>query len=453
MSGLAAGIRLAHFGHNTLILERHYRTGGLNSWYRMAGRFLDTGLHAITNYSPHGPRNAPMARLFRQLRLRPEDFALAPQRMGRIVFPGAELEFDNDFERLSESVARVFPREADNFQRLVRTIREYDDLDLEKKPESGREAVRSIIGDPLLADMIMMPVMFYGSSQEDDMELGQFAVVFKGVFLEGLARPEGGIRRILDALAARYEAAGGRMRLRTGVEKITVENGRVAGVVTDDGERIECGAVLSSAGLMETAAVCPEARPDVPGLAPGRISLMESINALDAPAAALGAEESVVFYSNTPTLRYRRPDGPADVDSGVICYPENFDYGEPLKEGMVRISNLADYGFWMGAEEMEYREAKKEWHSRSLAAATSAGPDIRGRITFSDVFTPRTIHRYTGHINGALYGAPMKMKNGRTPVENLYITGTDQGFLGIVGAMLSGVTVANIHMMSSARRG
>lgn len=451
MSGLAAGIRLAHFGHNTLILERHYRTGGLNSWYRMAGRFLDAGLHAVTNYSPNGPRDAPMARLFRQLRLKEEDFALAPQRGGRIVFPGAELEFDNDFERLSESVARVFPREADNFQRLVRAIREYDDLDLEKRPESSRALVRSIIGDPLLADMIMTPVMFYGSSQEDDMELGQFAVVFKGVFLEGLARPEGGIRRILDALERRYENAGGRMRLRVGVEKITVENGRAVGLVTSEGERIGCGAVFSSAGLLETAALCPEARSDIPGLAPGRISLMESINALDAPAASLGAEESVVFYSNTAAPRYRKPDKPVDVDCGVICYPENFDYGEPLKEGMVRISNLADYRFWMGAEEMEYRRAKEEWRSRSLAAAPV--PDFRGRITFSDVFTPRTIHRYTGHLNGALYGAPVKAKNGRTPVENLYIIGTDQGFLGITGAMLSGVTMANIHMMSSGRRG
>ena len=37
MSGLAAGIRLAHFDQRVCILERHYTIGGLNSFYRMGG--------------------------------------------------------------------------------------------------------------------------------------------------------------------------------------------------------------------------------------------------------------------------------------------------------------------------------------------------------------------------------------------------------------------------------
>ena len=34
MSGLAAGIRLAHFDQRVCILERHSAIGGLNSFYR-----------------------------------------------------------------------------------------------------------------------------------------------------------------------------------------------------------------------------------------------------------------------------------------------------------------------------------------------------------------------------------------------------------------------------------
>ena len=36
MSGLAAGIRLAHFEQRVCILERHFTIGGLNSFYRAA---------------------------------------------------------------------------------------------------------------------------------------------------------------------------------------------------------------------------------------------------------------------------------------------------------------------------------------------------------------------------------------------------------------------------------
>ena len=46
MSGLAAGIRLAHFGQKVCILERHSAIGGLNSFYRQRGRTYDVGLHA-----------------------------------------------------------------------------------------------------------------------------------------------------------------------------------------------------------------------------------------------------------------------------------------------------------------------------------------------------------------------------------------------------------------------
>ena len=44
MSGLAAGIRLAHFDQvRVCILSRHYTIGGLNSFYRMGGRDYDVG--------------------------------------------------------------------------------------------------------------------------------------------------------------------------------------------------------------------------------------------------------------------------------------------------------------------------------------------------------------------------------------------------------------------------
>ena len=59
MSGLAAGIRLAMFGKRTLILERHYLPGGLNSYYHRFKRPFDVGLHAMTNFAQRGARGAP----------------------------------------------------------------------------------------------------------------------------------------------------------------------------------------------------------------------------------------------------------------------------------------------------------------------------------------------------------------------------------------------------------
>jgi phytoene dehydrogenase-like protein len=65
------------------------------------------------------------------------------------------------------------------------------------------------------------------------------------------------------------------------------------------------------------------------------------------------------------------------------------------------------------------------------------------------MFTPRTVERYTGHREGAIYGSPVKHPDGATALANLHLCGTDQGLLGIVGAMLSGIGMANRHVLAA----
>jgi len=59
-----------------------------------------------------------------------------------------------------------------------------------------------------------------------------------------------------------------------------------------------------------------------------------------------------------------------------------------------------------------------------------------------------TIERFTAKKEGAIYGCPDKIKDGNIGYDNLFLAGTDQGFLGIVGAMLSGVSMVNQHILS-----
>jgi hypothetical protein len=51
-------------------------------------------------------------------------------------------------------------------------------------------------------------------------------------------------------------------------------------------------------------------------------------------------------------------------------------------------------------------------------------------------------------VEGAIYGAAEKVRDGRTSLANVYLCGTDQGFLGIIGAMLSGISMANYHILA-----
>ncbi len=60
------------------------------------------------------------------------------------------------------------------------------------------------------------------------------------------------MRLILKNLVRRYRELGGELRLRAGVQRIKVEEGRAVGVVLDDGTELNAKRVLSSAGWVET---------------------------------------------------------------------------------------------------------------------------------------------------------------------------------------------------------
>lgn len=447
MSGLAAGIRLAYYGKKVCIVEKHYRVGGLNSFYNLGGRKFDVGLHAVTNYVPKDVKLAPLPKLLRQLKLKAEDFALCPQRMSVIKFPNRTLRFNNDFDFFVQEVVDNFPKQADNFLKLLKTIFEYDELNLRAKPISAREVVSSIISDQLLSNMIFCPLMFYGNAQENDMEFGQFVIMFKSIFCEGLARPRAGIRQILDVLVKKYKACGGELKMRCAVTSLKCANGRVESVLLENGEVLTADRILSSAGYLETMWLCSGYNTSELNYNPGQLSFMESILILDKEPATMGYDTTVTFFNTSDKLNYQKPNGLVDVSSGLICCPNNFQFENPLPEGIIRITNLANFDLWNRLGEEEYKAQKAAWLEATLKEVVKFVPDFRDSIIFTDSFTPKTIHRFTGHINGAIYGTPNKTKTGRTHLDNLFICGTDQGFLGIVGAMLSGIVMANIHVL------
>jgi phytoene dehydrogenase-like protein len=447
MSGLAAGIRLAYYGKKVCIVERHYRVGGLNSFYTLNGHKLDVGLHAMTNYVPANVKLRPLPKLLRQLRLRAEDFALCPQRMSVIQFPEKTLRFNNDFGFFVQEVIENFPRQADNFHKMLRTILEYNELDLHAKPVSARHIVGSIISDQRLADMIFCPLMYYGNAQEDDMEFGQFVIMFKSIFCEGFARPQDGVRTILDVLVKKYTACGGELKMKCAVAGLECAGARVASILLESGDVLTADTVLSSAGYVETMKLLTGYDTFSIDRKAGRLSFVESILILDKDPAEMGYNTTITFYNDSDRFAYRRPAELVDITSGVICCPNNFQLEHSLPEGMLRMTNLANPDLWNRLSQDEYNTQKAVWLNAASNGAARFMPSIHDSIMLTDFFTPKTIQRYTGHINGAVYGTPDKIKTGRTHLENLFICGTDQGFLGIVGAMLSGISMANLHIL------
>jgi phytoene dehydrogenase-like protein len=447
MSGLAAGIRLAYYQKSVCILERHTTIGGLNSFYRLRGRNYDVGLHAFTNYVRPGTKTGPLSKVLKQLRLRWEDLDLSPQRSSTVVFPDCTLQFANDIDNLTQQINQRFPAETDGFRKLRARVDEHEVTGMAMSGLSARAVVGEYLRDPLLTEMLFCPLLFYGSASAHDMDFNQFVIMFRSIFIEGFGRPFDGIRRVLKVLVRRFKELGGELRLRAGVGSILHRGNRATGVVLEDGQTVEAADVVSSAGALETLQLCGLKGETPAGIRPGTITYAESIYSIDRQPDEFGHNEAIVFFNDSPTFAYDMPREPLDLHSGIICSPNNFEYGRILPEGRIRITALANPAFWLGLSQSEYERQKAAWTDRLLESALRFMPDFRSSIVDTDIFTPRTIQKFTGHLNGCVYGSSDKVASGRTHLENLFLCGNDQGLLGIVGTLMSGISIANAYLL------
>ncbi len=443
MSGMAAAIRLAMFDKKVLLLEKHVITGGLNSYYKRAKRDFDVGLHALTNYMEKGEKRKPLSKLLKQLRVPYDDLKLSPQRHSKILFPEKSLTFTNDLNDFAQEIADNFPDQVDGFNKLVSHITDFSETALDNEHILAKDVVRKYITNEELLEMIFCPLLIYGSAWENDMDFSQFVIMFKSIYIEGFSRPEGGVRTIIDILLKKLEALGQEIRFRSEVQSIETANGKVAGVRLKNGDFLQADKVISSMGYPETLSVvsgiAPKQKPAV-----GKMTFCESILVLDKKPKDLGLDSTIIFYNDRPKYLYREPKELYDPKSAVICFPNNFTHDD-FDEGWVRITNMANFDLWNKLERPEYKEKKEEVFKDACSLTKKLIPSWDEEVVFKDIFSPTTIKKYTGHFGGTVYGSTDKSRDGSTEVPGLYLCGTDQGFLGIVGSMLSGISMANLY--------
>jgi phytoene dehydrogenase-like protein len=214
---------------------------------------------------------------------------------------------------------------------------------------------------------------------------------------------KGGSYPLAQRMVEKFEKLGGKISYKRRVEKITVENDTVKGVILTDGTQIEADYVIGTADGYTTIYTMLEGK-----YVNKRIDFAYKNWELFTPLVQVSFGVNKAIPSEAPII--------INVTKGLKIGQTNLDYGFSVMnysydntmapEGKTTIVMRFDspWKLWENLEGDDYKKEKKQIEKDAIACLESIYPGISEHIEVIDVATPRTDVRYTGVKDGAYEG-------------------------------------------------
>ncbi len=270
----------------------------------------------------------------------------------------------------------------------------------------------------------------------------------------------GGYGKLSDACLGSVSRHGGTVKMHTRVSRILVENGKVAGIETKEGEIYKAPIVISNAGIQPTVLnLAGEANfpgdyvERIKGLVPS-YALLGYRYFLSAPVTDKGC--GVVFSETSPwsTERLNAADAGQASREGVLYFeaPNNYDPDAAPTGKQVIVT-----GSFCPADPKMSKESIKAWADAGEEIFFGLFPQARELVVEKDLYTTRSVSNATrdatlpgtgGETIGLaqIVGQCGKSKPAiQTPLDGLFIVGCDAGGRGVgtQQAIMSGFNVAD----------
>lgn len=442
LAGMTAANLLARAGHSVLLLEQHYRLGGLATWFRRrGGHIFDISLHGF----PYGMVKS--CRRYWTSEIADSIVQLKNIRFDNPMFSLSTTFDREDFTRLLTGRFGVAATTVEEFFDAARRMNFYDDQSLTAKDLferffPGREDV---------VRLLMEPITYANGSTLEDPAIS-YGIVFSNFMSKGVYTFRGGTDRMIGLAEAELRRNGVDARIRANVEAIRVEKRKAVGV-TANGQTIRARAVVSNANLKGTIfhLVGPE-HFDADFLEQARAVRLNNSSTQVYLALAPGetldeaACGDLLFSSTAPVFRTELLLS-RDVTSRTYSfyYPKTRPGSDRF---LIVASTNARYEDWAGLDTESYRRAKQELIDSTLEDLSKRVPDIRRKLAWIECATPLTFARYTRHLQGASFGTKFEglavSRGLPQQIEGLYHAGSVGIIMsGWLGAVNYGVIVAN----------
>jgi phytoene dehydrogenase-like protein len=467
LGGLSCGAAFARQGFRPLVIEKHVKAGGYATTFARPGGFVfDASLHSTTVGERNGLRDlipgfpeikgiefVPHKTLYRAIY--PDYDIRVPDRnlpayvadlTGKFPDEKAGIEgLFGDMQGLASDINRYSA--AGGRVDMARFVQDYPSL-AKTFGKTWGAMVDARITNPKLKAIVSALCGYYGLPPSR-LSPYYYALPTIGYLQEGGYYPVGKSQKISDAFVAFIEGRGGKVLLRTHVDKILVKNGAAYGVRTADGREFTGKAVVSNANAPDTF----KKMLDEPDLVKTTLARMEKLSISMSSfqvflglkkdlVRELGIKDTEIFYNTGYDVEedYRasvRGDF-TNPGFGATLYDNLYQGYSPAGKNTLSIMTLQGFEHWEKYE-ADYLAGKKDaYNAEKLRMADILIdqaekillPGLRKAIEVRDAATPLTNLRYTANTRGAIYGWDQTLDNSgpsrfpqRTPVKNLYLAG------------------------------
>jgi phytoene dehydrogenase-like protein len=460
LAGLTAANTLARNGRSVLLLEQHYKLGGMATWFkRPCATVQNTGGH-IFDISLHG---FPVGMIKSCRRYWTAEIADSIVQLKNIRFDNPMFSLTTsfnreDFTRLLVEQFRVPAESVGAFFDAARGMNFFDD----QQATVGELFERFFPGREDVIRLLMEPITYANGSTLEDPAIS-YGIVFSNFMSKGVFTFEGGTDRLIKLMHAELLKSGVDVRIKADVERILVKDGRVVGVQAN-GRTIGCGSVVSNSNLKATIFNLVGEEHFDPGFVDQARAVRLNNSSCQVymalkPGVALDESLGDLLFSSTAPLFRTEMLLSREVTSRTYSfyYPRTRPGSD---RSLIVSSTNANYSDWADLSAEDYQAAKADLVETTLDALAKYVPNIREILDHAEASTPLTFRHYTKHVQGASFGTKFEGLAVSRAIPQQIAGLFHAGSVGIImsgwlGAMNYGVIVANdvdVLLLKSAQK-
>ncbi|MGH8559959.1 MAG: phytoene desaturase family protein [Methylococcales bacterium] len=474
IGGLTAAGLLAAAGYSVLVVEQHDRPGGYAHGFRRKRYLFDSAVHLTSGCAPEGfPGGRIIDKTLKALGVRDQIDFIPVNPFAVAVYPGIRTGLPQTIGAFVQAIGALFPSEVEGLRKFIdlslEVAREASTADeiLARAGPSGmqtelpallkyRRSTLAEVCSGFVRDRKLIAVLStnwpYLGLPPSRVSFVYWSTMFIGYLEDGACYCRSGFQRLADALVNGLQRNGGSIRLKTEVDRICIENGRVRGVLLNSGQKLAAPIVLANSDMRQTIRDLvgkdhfPKRFIDRMESMKASLSIFVVYLASDLNLEPFGLGHESFCYADFDHEQNYQNSCKGKVTWIGISIPTLTDPSlAPAGQHVVMLTTLVPYEI-----DRSWKHAKAAYIAKMLEIADNYLPGLGKHLLYIEGGSPKTMERYTRNYRGAAYGwdlSPDQVGPNRIPnrcvIEGLYFAGhwTAPGG-GVYGAAVSGMRCA-----------